>query len=157
MKETAGGKTVDVSIKDRVSALYELMTSEHLDELEIKEKDFYLYIKRKSKTAAPAVINVPVAQAAAPAAAPVSPAPAAGGPTVKSPIIGVFYQASSPTAPSFVKEGDVVSQGKTLCIVEAMKVMNEIKADYRMKIVKILVENGKPIVSGQDLFMVEKA
>ena len=157
MKETSGGKTIDASIKDRVSALYELMTSEHLDELEIRENDFYLFIKRKSKTSAPAVVHVPVVQAPAPAAAAGAPVAAASGPTVKSPIIGVFYQASSPTAPSFVKEGDVVSQGKTLCIVEAMKVMNEIKADYRMKIVKILVENGKPIVSGQDLFMVEKA
>ena len=81
---------------------------------------------------------------------------AAAGDTVKSPITGVFYRAPSPSSPSFVKEGDIVGAGKTLCIVEAMKVMNEVKSESGMKILKILVENGKPITSSQDLFLIEK-
>ena len=68
----------------------------------------------------------------------------------------MFYRSPSPTSPMFVKEGDVVETGKTLCIVEAMKVMNEIKATERAKIVKVLVENGEPINSQQDLFVIEK-
>jgi len=148
----------DNAIKTQVNTLYQLMQSEDLEELEIKEDNFYLYVKRKSK-------NAPAAQVAQPPVQviPVTPEPAGqaaeapGGLTVKSPIIGVFYRSPSPTSAPFVKEGDVVDPGKTLCIVEAMKVMNEIKADYRMKILKILVENGKPITANQDLFVVEKA
>ncbi len=74
---------------------------------------------------------------------------------VISPIMGVFYRSSSPQSPPFAKEGETVNSGSTLCIVEAMKVMNEIKAETRCKIVKILVENGKPVTKGQDLFHVE--
>ncbi len=93
--------------------------------------------------------------AEAPQAAPEAQTPISGD-TIKSPIMGVFYRAPSPTSSSFVKEGDVVAPGKTLCIVEAMKVMNEIKAEVKMKIVKILVENGNPVTAGQDLFVIEK-
>ncbi len=78
-----------------------------------------------------------------------------GHPSVKSPITGVFYRSSSPQSAPFVKEGDSVHQGSVLCIVEAMKVMNEIKADGRYRIVRILVENAKPITKGQPLFQVE--
>lgn len=74
---------------------------------------------------------------------------------ISSPITGIFYQASSPQATPFVKEGELVGAGSTLCIVEAMKVMNEIKAESRVKIVKILAENGKPVSNGQALFHVE--
>ncbi|OGR54048.1 MAG: hypothetical protein A3I11_07515 [Elusimicrobia bacterium RIFCSPLOWO2_02_FULL_39_32] len=76
---------------------------------------------------------------------------------ISSPITGIFYQASSPQATPFAKEGEVVNSGATLCIVEAMKVMNEIKAETRVKIVKILAENGKPVSKGQALFHVEPA
>ncbi len=69
--------------------------------------------------------------------------------------MGVFYRSSSPQSPPLAKEGDVVAQGATLCIIEAMKVMNEIKSETRCKVVKILVENGKPVTKGQDLFHVE--
>lgn len=152
---------LEESLKTQVTQLYDMMKQENLEELEIRDADSYLYIKRKGK-------NIPVSSAVSQQQYipnTVKPAeiqdqsvvPAQEGTTVKSPIIGVFYQAPTPTSPQFVKEGDIVSVGKTLCIVEAMKVMNEIKADSRMKILKILVENGKPIVSGQDLFLVEKA
>ncbi len=74
---------------------------------------------------------------------------------ISSPITGVFYRSASPQSASFVKEGDTVNPGSMLCIVEAMKVMNEIKADARYKIIRILVENAKPITKGQPLFQVE--
>ena len=76
--------------------------------------------------------------------------------TIKSPITGVFYKSPSPSSPAFIKEGDAVETGSTLCIVEAMKVMNEIKATFKVIIIKILAENGKQVNSGQDLFEVEK-
>lgn len=76
-------------------------------------------------------------------------------PTVKSPITGVFYRSASPQSAPFVKEGDSVHLGSVLCIVEAMKVMNEIKADGRFRVVRIMVENAKPITKGQPLFQVE--
>jgi acetyl-CoA carboxylase biotin carboxyl carrier protein len=75
--------------------------------------------------------------------------------TIPSPINGIFYRAASPQSQPFVKEGQIVEQGSTLCIVEAMKVMNEIKAELRCKILKILVENGKPVSNKQALFSVE--
>lgn len=75
--------------------------------------------------------------------------------TIPTPITGVFYRASSPQSPPFVKEGETVNAGSTLCIVEAMKVMNEIKAESRCKILKILVENGKPVTLKQPLFEFE--
>lgn len=74
---------------------------------------------------------------------------------IKSPLVGTFYRAPSPGAPPFVEEGDVVSKGQVLCIIEALKVMNEIESDINGKIVKILVENGQPVDYGQELFYIE--
>jgi acetyl-CoA carboxylase biotin carboxyl carrier protein len=150
------GSSIDETLKKQVGGLYELMKTENLDELEIKEKDFYLFVRRKSKNA-PVVVQSHHHVQQVQQAQPEQQSAVVSGLTVKSPIIGVFYRAPTPSAPSFVKEGDVVPEGKILCIVEAMKVMNEIKAEYSMKILKILVENGKPITSAQELFAVEKA
>jgi acetyl-CoA carboxylase biotin carboxyl carrier protein len=74
---------------------------------------------------------------------------------IKSPLVGTFYRAPSPGAPPFVEEGDIVSKGQVLCIIEALKVMNEIESDINGKIVKILVENGQPVDYGQELFYIE--
>lgn len=74
---------------------------------------------------------------------------------IKSPLVGTFYRAPSPGAPPFVEEGDIVSKGQVLCIIEALKVMNEIESDIDGKIVKILVENGQPVDYGQELFYIE--
>ncbi len=74
---------------------------------------------------------------------------------IKSPLIGTFYRAPSPGAPPFVEDGDIVSKGQVLCIIEALKVMNEIESDINGKIVKILVENGQPVEYGQELFYIE--
>jgi acetyl-CoA carboxylase biotin carboxyl carrier protein len=147
----------DTELKDRVSSLYELMKTEKLEELEIKDASSYIYLKRKGKTQKPQAVYASQAPAAVEQApAETAEKAAAAGDTVKSPITGIFYRAPSPSSPSFVKEGDTVGAGKTLCIVEAMKVMNEVKSETGMKILKILVENGKPITAAEDLFLIEK-
>jgi acetyl-CoA carboxylase biotin carboxyl carrier protein len=104
----------------------------------------------------PAAIAAPVAAAPAPvstaAAAPAESGEEAGLHTVKSPIVGTFYESSSPGSPAFVKVGDQVESGQVLCIVEAMKLMNEIESDLAGEIVKRLVTNGQPVEYGQPLF-----
>ncbi len=144
-------------LKQQIVKLYDLMKNEKIEELEIRENETYIHLKRKGKAVPAAYHHAPAAQPAgvqAPEAVIELEVP---GERVQSPIMGVFYRAASPSSPPFVKEGDIVDTGKTLCIVEAMKVMNEIKSDARMKIAKILVENGKPISAGQDLFIIERA
>lgn len=74
---------------------------------------------------------------------------------IKSPLVGTFYRAPAPGAPPFVEEGDIVSPGQVLCIIEALKVMNEIESDVRGKVVKILAENGQPVEYGQPLFLID--
>ena len=147
------------NLEEKVKSLYEVMQQEKVEEIKIHSDDMKLHIRRKNysrpvQRVAQATTNAPVRQEAS------SPEPqqevVIGESTIKSPITGVFYRSPSPTSPMFVKEGDVVDSGKTLCIVEAMKVMNEIKATERAKIVKVLVENGEPINSQQDLFVIEK-
>ena len=96
-------------------------------------------------------VAVPAPSTPAPAAA---PAPEEGLHTVKSPIVGTFYEAPSPGAPPFVKVGDMVEVGQVLCIVEAMKLLNEIESDFAGEIVKKLAVNGQPIEYGQELFVI---
>ena len=126
--------------------------------------------------AAPSIINVPApAMGAGYATAPLAPAPAAGAPAenkpapaaggaekeeakliqVKSPMIGTFYRSSSPDKPPYVKVGDRVAKGDTVCIVEAMKLFNEIESEVSGKIVKVLVEDAQPIEYDQPLFLVD--
>ena len=145
------------NLEEKVKSLYEVMQQEKVEEIRINSYDVKLHIRRKNysrpvqKVAQPAIQNVSQENTTAPQQEII-----VGESTIKSPITGVFYRSPSPTSPMFVKEGDVVETGKTLCIVEAMKVMNEIKATERAKIVKVLVENGQPITSQQDLFVIEK-
>jgi acetyl-CoA carboxylase biotin carboxyl carrier protein len=107
-------------------------------------------------------IHVPVQPAAVPAAAPVADAPAAPAASaepslyiVKSPIVGTFYESASPGASAFVKPGDQIEVGQALCIIEAMKLMNEIESDVAGEVVKRLVQNGQPVEFGQPLFSVK--
>lgn len=104
-------------------------------------------------TSAPAPVSV---AATAPSAVPAAPAEdeLAGAHIIKSPIVGTFYESPSPGAPPFAKVGDTVSVGQVLCIVEAMKLMNEIESDYSGTIVKSFVTNGQPVEYGQSLFAV---
>ncbi len=105
---------------------------------------------------APPLAPPPVAVAAPNAPAPVAAAaPPTQGESIDSPLPGVFYRSPSPDSPPFVEEGQAVQAGQTLCIVEAMKLMNEIPAERACKILKILVKNGEPVEDGQALFLIE--
>lgn len=152
---------VDNSVQEQIKTLYELMQTEKLEELEIKQDNLYIHIKRKgansgyNKNHAPAVTTAVVVENQTQDTA--EDDTVITGETIKSPITGILYRAPSPSSPPFINEGDIIDAGKTLCIIEAMKVMNEIKADKRIKILKILVENGKPVTANLDLFLIEKA
>ncbi|WP_339546585.1 acetyl-CoA carboxylase biotin carboxyl carrier protein [Pseudomonas sp. RA_35y_Pfl2_P32] len=149
----------------KVKKLIELLEESGIDELEIKEGEESVRISRHSKTpaqqyyapapmAAPAAAPVAAAPAAA-AAAPAAPAaPVLNGTVARSPMVGTFYRKSSPTSPSFVEVGQSVKKGDTLCIVEAMKMMNHIEAETSGVIESILVEDGQPVEYDQPLFTI---
>jgi len=138
--------------------LYDLMLEKKLDIVELKDEESRVKLTRRFPVPAPgpAGIHHSAQPNAVVPAAEAAPAPSSAQ-TIPTPLAGVFYRASSPTAVPFVKEGDVVEPAQTLCIVEAMKVMNEIKAESRCKISKILAENGRPVTAGQPLFQIESA
>lgn len=146
----------------KVKKLIELLEESNIAEIEIHEGEESVRISRAS-TVAPAMIAAPAATpAAAPApAAPRTPsaAPAAAeepeGHIIRSPMVGTFYRAPSPGAKPFVTDGQSVSSGETLCIIEAMKILNQIESDKSGKIVEILVENGQPVEYNEPLFVIE--
>ena len=130
-----------------------------LSSLKINKEGFSIEFEKATiatAVAAPAVAAAPVA-AAAPA--PTAAAPVAeeiAGDKILSPMVGTYYASPSPDSPVFVKEGDVVKKGQPLAILEAMKIMNELEAEFDCKILKILVEDGKPVEYDMPLFVVEK-
>jgi acetyl-CoA carboxylase biotin carboxyl carrier protein len=130
--------------------------SEGLEEIEVQEGDLRIRVRRGGAAgAAPApapAAAAPPAAAGAPAAAAPAAAEEDGLTLVRSPIVGTFFAAPSPGAPDFVSAGDSVEAGQVLCIVEAMKLMNEIEAEVAGQIVKRLVTNGQPVEYGQPLF-----
>jgi acetyl-CoA carboxylase biotin carboxyl carrier protein len=148
----------------KVKKLIELLDESGVAEIEIKEGEESVRISRQSQAmmAAPAMYAPPPVAAAAPAAA-VAEAPAAAAPVaetieghaIKSPMVGTFYRAPSPGASSFVEVGQSVSAGDTLCIIEAMKLLNQIEADKAGTIKAILVENGQPVEYDQPLFIID--
>ena len=144
----------------KVKKLIELLEESNIDELEIHEGEESVRISRNSTRVAAAPIAAPVAAAApAPvAAAAPAPAPAAAaepeGHVLRSPMVGTFYRSPSPGAKAFVEEGQSVQAGDVLCIVEAMKMMNQIEADKSGTIGKILVEDGQPLEFDQPLFTI---
>ncbi|WP_449430986.1 acetyl-CoA carboxylase biotin carboxyl carrier protein [Pseudomonas putida] len=147
----------------KVKKLIELLEESGIDELEIKEGEESVRISRHSKTPAaqqfyaPAPMAAPVAApvaAAAPAAEAAAAAPALKGTVVRSPMVGTFYRKPSPTSPNFAEVGQSVKKGDTLCIVEAMKMMNHIEAEFGGVIDAILVEDGQPVEFDQPLFTI---
>ncbi|MDR3196213.1 MAG: hypothetical protein LBT58_05515 [Endomicrobium sp.] len=145
-------------IKSEVKSLYEIMKEEKIQKLEVNSKDYSVCIKRKDKNENKQSVVLKKQEVEENIVSPDKfKKSSVLGETIKSPIAGIFYKSSSPSAPSYVTEGDVIESGRTVCIIEAMKVMNEIKAPFKAKILKILVENGKSVNSGQDLFEAEKA
>ena len=150
----------------KLKTLIELVETSGIAELEIQEGEERVRITRATPAGAghvvpqPAPVHVVAATPAAapPQAAPAAEAPAApeepGGHLVKSPMVGTFYRAASPGAKPFVEVGDTVAVGDTLCIIEAMKLMNEIESDRSGVVKAILVENGQPVEFGQPLFVI---
>lgn len=146
----------------KIKKLIEIIEESDIAEIEISEGEESLRISRYSSSVPVAAAPVPVsAVAAAPVATPAatSPEPAsevASGHAVKSPMVGTFYRAASPSAPTpFVEVGQKVSEGETLCIIEAMKILNQIEADKSGTIKQILVENAEPVEYDQPLFIIE--
>lgn len=148
----------------KLKTLIDLVSESNVSELEITEAEGKVRIVKSSPVvaAAPAVTVAAPLAAAVPAAAvaePTATAPAAvlaaAGHIVKSPMVGTFYRASSPGAASFVEVGSQVKEGDALCIVEAMKILNEIEADKSGTITQVLVDNGQPVEYGQPLFVIE--
>lgn len=155
-----------------IQALIKFVSVNAVDEVEINRKDFKLLIKKNPAQIVNAVVSAPqqvVASApapaapaaiAAPAAAPAAPAAEAKADnliTIKSPMVGTFYRTPNPDSPVFVNVGDEVKPGKVVCIIEAMKLFNEIESEVSGRIVKILVENASPVEYDQPLFLVEPA
>ena len=147
----------------KLKTLIDLVSESNVSELEITEADGKVRIVKGAPPAPPA----PPPAAAAPAALPVvtaTPTPAAAAPaeppapaghTVKSPMVGTFYRSSSPGAKAFVEVGSEIKEGDPICIIEAMKIMNEIEADKSGIVSKILCENGQAVEFGQPLFIIE--
>ena len=147
----------------KLKTLIDLVSESNVSELEITEADGKVRIVKADKQASPPVMHyavppppqaVPVA-AVPPAAAPVAePAPEPGH-IVKSPMVGTFYRSASPGSEAFAEIGTVVKEGQAICIIEAMKIMNEIEADKAGTVKQILCENGQAVEFGQPLFIIE--
>jgi len=140
-------------LKD-VKQLYAFMQDNAIDTIEYDQNGLYLRLV-KSK---PAVLPVPVnnGTVAATGNMPVAPAAEQYKEVIKSPLMGIFFRGSTPSAPPFVKEGAQVKKGEVICLIEAMKVFNEVRANFDCVIQKVLVENGKPIKQGDALFAIER-
>jgi acetyl-CoA carboxylase biotin carboxyl carrier protein len=148
----------------KIKKLIELLDESGVAEIEIHEGEESVRISRQSNVvaAAPATVVAAPAPAAPAAEVTAAPAPAStsendipAGHTVNSPMVGTFYAAPSPGAKPFTSVGDSVSEGDTLCIIEAMKMLNQIEADKSGTIKAILVENGQPVEFGQPMFVIE--
>ena len=146
----------------QIKSLMKEFDESTLSSMKINKEGFSIELEKA--TIATAVAAAPVAVAAAPAAA-AAPAVTAAAPAVAeeiagdkilSPMVGTYYASPSPDSPVFVKEGDVIKKGQPLAILEAMKIMNELEAEFDCKILKILVEDGKPVEYDMPLFVVEK-
>jgi acetyl-CoA carboxylase biotin carboxyl carrier protein len=151
----------------KLKTLIDLVAESDIAELEVTEGESKVRIVKSSAVAQNPMVMMqpqavphfaaaaaPVAAAAAPAAAAPAAAAEPTGHVVKSPMVGTFYRSSAPGNPPFVEVGAVVKEGDTLCIIEAMKLLNEIDADKSGTITQILVENGQPVEFGQPLFVI---
>jgi acetyl-CoA carboxylase biotin carboxyl carrier protein len=153
-----------------VKKLLDLISESEVNEVSIEEGDFKIKVKKTSDAAAQTV-QYQMPQQPQAAQAPVAPQPPASGSdasdtaaeaskpdgeVLKSPIVGTFYEAPSPDSDPFVTVGDRIEAGQTICIVEAMKIMNEIEAEFSGTVEKILVDNGSPVEYDQPLFIIKK-
>jgi len=155
----------------QIQELIKLVNDSNIGEVTLEQKDFKLTVKQKEEQVTQIVSSMqqpsyaPAPQQAAPQGAPAQQLPQAAAPqvpasntvTIKSPMIGTFYRRPSPDKPDFVQAGDEVTVGKVVCIIEAMKLFNEIESEIKGKIVKVLVEDASPVEYDQPLFLVEPA
>jgi acetyl-CoA carboxylase biotin carboxyl carrier protein len=148
----------------KIRQLVALMTDHDLSEMDIQQGDVRIQLRRPGVMVAPSAVAPTIMMAPPPAAVPHAAAPAAEAPAakdenrfpvIKSPMVGTFYAAPNPESPAYVKVGDHVGPETTVCIVEAMKVFNQIPAELSGKIVAVLVENGQPVEFGQPLFRID--
>lgn len=140
----------------KVKKLIELLEESGIAEIEIKEGEESVRISRYGTSAAPVMMQAPAAPiTAAPVTAAIVAEKRPTGHTVDSPMVGTFYRSSTPGAKPFAEVGTRVNVGDTLCIIEAMKMLNQIEADKAGMIGEILVENGQPVEFGQPLFVIE--
>lgn len=166
MKKTAAKKNAPAAVKKTVAKespiltdvkqLYGFMQDNSLDTIEYNQNGLYLRLVK----AKPAMVPVPVNAggfSAAQGGNPAVPAQEQYKEVIKSPLMGIFFRGSTPSAPPFVKEGAKVEKGEVICLIEAMKVFNEVRADFPCIVKKVLVENGKPIKQGDALFAIERA
>ena len=149
--------------QNEIKELIKIFDESDITKLKIEDKDFTIALSKEATVVAqapvavqaPATVSTPAPVATETTSAPAeTKAPA--GLTINSPMVGTFYKAPSPGAPAFVKVGDSVNAGQAVGIVEAMKIMNEIEAEFDCKIVEILVEDGQPVEFDTPLFVVEK-
>ncbi|MFM7671727.1 MAG: acetyl-CoA carboxylase biotin carboxyl carrier protein [Bacteroidota bacterium] len=156
----------------QIQELIKMVNKSNIGEVTIEQKDFKVTVKQKEDHITQVVSSAPTMAAPvstvavpAPAAAPASAAPKAAPAaadtsnliTIKSPMIGTFYRKSTPDKPNFVEVGTEVAPGKVVCIIEAMKLFNEIESDIKGRVVKVLVDDASPVEFDQPLFLVEPA
>ena len=147
----------------KLKTLIDLVSESNVSELEITEAEGKVRIVKSLPVGAGAPVTYSMAPVPAAVAAPVpavevaaaAPATEPAGHTVKSPMVGTFYRASSPGSKPFVEVGDTIKEGETICIVEAMKILNEIEADKSGTVTRILVDNGQAVEYGQPLYVIE--
>ena len=159
----------------QIQELIKMINKSNIGEVSIEEKGFKLTIKQKEEpvqqliaapiqaqpvaalTATPQAVSQSSSAAAAEKSSKAAEAPAGNTVTIKSPMIGTFYRSASPDKPSFVNVGDEVEPGKVVCIIEAMKLFNEIESEVKGRIIKVLAEDASPVEYDQPLFLVEPA
>lgn len=157
----------------QIQELIKMINKSNIGELTIEQKDFKISIRQKEESVTQILqsspmqapgLTLPQVQQPAAASQPASPSPAekpkstesaSNTITVKSPMIGTFYRKPSPDKPNFVDEGDIIAPGKVICVIEAMKLFNEIESEVSGKIVKVLVDDASPVEFDQPLFIVE--
>ena len=143
-------------ILKEVKQLYGFMQDNNLDTIEYDQKGLYLRLVKAKPAMVPVPVSVGGAAAAASGANPAVPAQEQYKEVIKSSLMGIFFRGSTPSAPPFVKEGARVEKGDVICLIEAMKVFNEMRAEFPCIIKKVLVENGKPVKQGDALFAIER-
>lgn len=153
----AAKNTKESPILAEVKQLYSFMQDNSLDTIEYDQKGLYLRLVKAKPAMVPVPVNVGgMIAAGASSSNPAVPAAQQYKEVVKSPLMGIFFRGSTPSAPPFIKEGASVKKGDVICLIEAMKVFNEVRAEFDCVIQKVLVDNGKPIKQGDALFAIER-